>query len=189
MRRAILGALTLGGCLYNPSVDVDTQSVTMPQGTHSDVTISVAGEPIDNFAGVYWTVDDPAMVTVAPAWDGKHLSLGGNQLGSTTVHVNSHGDTHDIAVEVGPPAIVKMWIEPDVVEASVGGYVQVKAIAVDTMFHTVDVSHDSRWTVRNPDVATLDMAGMMLHASNEGQTTLHVVNGEVAAVVPIAILK
>jgi hypothetical protein len=189
MRRAILGALLLGGCLDNPSVDVDTQAVTMPQGTHADVVISLDGQSIEDFDGVYWVVDDPEMVTVAPAWDGKHLRLGGNLPGATKVHVNSHGQTFDIDCTVGPPAIVKMWIEPEVVQTTVGGDVQVKAIAVDTTFHIVDISHESRWTVRNPDVASLDMAGMMLHASGEGQTTLHAVNGGVSTVVPIAILK
>jgi hypothetical protein len=191
MRHFILGSLLLGGCLYNPSVDVDTQAVTMPQGTHQDVVISLDGQAIDNFDGVYWIVDDPSVVTVAPAWDGKHLSLGGDQPGTTTVHVNSHGRTFDIAVEVDQPAIVKMWIEPDVVQASVGGDIQVKAVAVDTTFHIVDISHDSatRWTIRNPDVASLDMAGMMLHAQAQGQTTLHAVNGGVSTVVPITILK
>ncbi|HUS29721.1 MAG TPA: hypothetical protein VMZ53_14555 [Kofleriaceae bacterium] len=189
MRRAILGALMLGGCLYNPSVDVDKQAVTMPQGTHEDVVISLDGEAINDFDGVYWVVDDPAMITVAPAWDGKHLTIGGNLPGVTRVHVNSHGQTFDIEVQVGPPAIVKMWIEPEVVQASVGGDVQVKAIAVDTTFHIVDISHESRWTIRNPDLASLDMNGMMLHASAQGQTTLHAVNGGVATVVPITILK
>jgi len=189
MRHFVFGSLLLGGCLYNPSVDVDKQAVTMPQGTHQDVVISLDGQPIDDFEGVYWVVDDPEMVTVAPAWDGIHLSLGGNKPGTTTVHVNSHGQTFDINVVIGPPAIVKMWIEPEVVQAQVGGDIQVKAVAVDTTFHIIDVSHDSRWTVRNPDVATLDMAGMMLHASAQGQTTLHAVNGGVATVVPITILK
>jgi hypothetical protein len=189
MRRAILGVLSLGGCLYNPSVDVDKQAVTMPQGTHEDVVISLDGQPIDDFDGVFWLVDDPEMVTVAPAWDGKHLRIGGDLPGKTTVHVNSHGQTFDIAVDVGPPAIVKMWIEPDVVQTSVGGDIQVKAIAVDTTFHIVDISHDSRWTIRDPNVASLDMAGMMLHAQAQGQTTLHAVNGGVSTVVPISILK
>ena len=189
MRRAFLGSLLLGGCLSNPSVEVDTQAVAMPQGTHADVVISLDGEAIDDFHGVYWVVDDPEMVTVAPAWDGKHLRLGGNLPGETMVHVNSHGETLDIGVTVGPPALVKMWIEPEIVQTTVGGDVQVKAIAVDTMFQIVDISRESRWTIRNPDVASLDMAGMMLHASAQGQTTLHAVNGGVSTVVPIAILK
>jgi hypothetical protein len=189
MRHFILGSLLLGGCLYNPSVDVDTQAVAMPQGTHADVVIALDGRAIEDFDGVYWIVDNPDMVTVAPAWDGKRLRLGGNLPGETMVHVNSHGQTFDIGVTVGPPAIVKMWIEPEVVQTTVGGDVQVKAIAVDTTFHIVDVSHESRWTVRDPDVASLDMAGMMLHASAQGQTTLHAVNGGVSTVVPIAILK
>ena len=189
MRHFILGSVVLGGCLYNPSVNVDKQDVTMPQGTHADVTLSENGQAIDDFDGVYWIVDDPEMVTVAPAWDGRHLRIGGDLPGATTVHVNSHGQTFDIAVDIGPPAIVRMWIEPDVVQASVGGDIQVKAIAVDTTFHIVDISHESRWTVRNPDVATLDMPGMMLHATAQGQTTLHAVNGGVATVVPITILK
>lgn len=191
MRRAILGALALGGCLYNPTVDVDTEAVTMPQGTHQDVVISIDGHAIDDFDGVTWIVDNPELVTVAPAWDGTHLRIGGDLPGTTTVHVNSHGQTFDIAVDVGPPAIVKMWIEPEFVQASVGGDIQVKAIAVDTTFHIVDISHESatRWTIRDPDVATLDMTGMTLHAHAQGQTTLHAVNGGVSTVVPIAILK
>jgi hypothetical protein len=189
MRRFALGFLVLGGCLFNPSVEVDQQSVQMPQGTSSDVTVSIDGAPVDDLSEVVWLVDDPEMVTVAPAWDGQHLRIGGNLPGTTTVHVNSHGQTIDIRAKVGPPAILKMWIEPESVSASVGGAVQVKAVAVDTLFRLVDVTHESHWTVRDPDVATLDMGGMMLQAEAQGQTTLHATNGDSSTVVPITILK
>jgi hypothetical protein len=185
----LLPIVIAGGCLYNPSVEVDKQAVSMPQGTSQNVKVTIDGMPVEDFSEILWAVDDPEMVTVAPTWDGKFLRIGGNLPGTTTVHVNSHGQTLDIQASVGSPAIVKMWIEPEAVQASVGGEVQVKAIAVDTLFHVVDVSRESRWTVRDPSVATLDMPGMMLHAEATGETTLHAVNGEVATVVPITILK
>lgn len=189
MRRFGLCFLVLGGCLSNPSVEVDRQSVDMPAGTSSNVTVSIDGSPVEDYSEVLWLVEDPGMVTVAPAWDGKHLRIGGNIEGTTTVHINSHGQTFDVKAHVGPPALVKMWIEPEVVATNVGGAVQVKAMAVDTLFHIVDVTHTSRWTVRDPDVATLDMNGMMLRAAAEGLTTLHATNGESSTVVPITILK
>jgi hypothetical protein len=181
--------LVLGGCLSNPSVEVDTESVELARGTSSDVTLSLDGAPVDDLSEFVWHVDDPALVTVAPSWDGKHLRIGGNLEGSTVVHVNSHGQTLDIAAHVGPPALVRVWIEPPTVMANIGASVEVKAIAVDTLFRVVDITRDSHWTVRNPDVATLDMAGMMLRAQSEGQTSLHVTKGDTWAVVPITILK
>lgn len=189
MRGLALCSLVLGGCLWNPSVEVDKTSVEMARGTSSDITVSLDGAPVENLAHVVWLVDDPAVVTVTPTWDGKHLRIGGNLEGSTVVHVNSHGQTLDIAAHVGPPAIVKMWIEPANVMANIGTNVGVKAVAVDTLFRVIDITRDSRWTVRNPDVATLDMAGMMLRAETEGETTLHVTKGDTWAVVPITILK
>ncbi|HSD86824.1 MAG TPA: hypothetical protein VLB44_04890 [Kofleriaceae bacterium] len=189
MRRFALCFLVLGGCLSNPSVEVDRQAVDMPAGTSSNVTVLIDGAPVEDYGEILWAVDDPSMVTVAPAWDGKHLQIGGNVEGRTTVHINSHGQTLDVKAHVGPPAVVKMWIEPETVATNVGGAVQVKAVAVDTLFHLVDVTRTSKWTVRDLDVATLDMNGMMLRAEAEGLTTLHATNGESSTVVPITILK
>lgn len=187
MRRLALCSLVLGGCLWNPSIEVDKDSVEMPRGTSSDITVSIDGEP--DLSHVVWLVDDPAVVTVAPSWDGKQLRIGGNLEGSTVVHVNSHGQTLGIVAHVGPPAIVELWIEPTNVMANVGAHVEVRAVALDTLFRVVDITRDSRWRVRNTDVASLDMAGMMLRAETEGETTLHVTKGDAWAVVPITILK
>ena len=189
MRRFASCSLVLGGCLWNPSVEVDKQSVDMPRGTSSEVTVSIDGAPVEDLSELVWLVDDPALVTVTPSWDGKHLMIGGNLEGSTVVRVNSHGQTVEVAAHVRPPAITKVWIEPPNVMANIGAGVQVKAVAVDTLFRVVDITRESRWTVRNPDVATLDMAGMMLRAETEGETTLHVTKGDTWAVVPITILQ
>lgn len=192
MGRMLYGSLLFaGGCLFNPSVEVDKQSVDMPRGTSSELTVSLDGTPLESLEDVVWLVDNPELVTVAPTWDGRHLRIGGDLEGHTMVHVNTHGQTIDIYAHVSPPAIVKMWIEPDFVATSLGdqGEVQVKAMAVDTLFHVVDVTRESRWTVRDPSVASLDMAGMMLHAEGLGQTTLHAVNGSASTMVPIEILK
>jgi hypothetical protein len=187
MRRIALVVGLLGGCLWNPSVEVDQDAVDLPRGTSSDVTISIDGAPVADLAEVLWSVDDPALVTVTP--HGDRLRIGGNLEGSTVVHVSSHGVMVDIAAHVRPPAIVKLWIEPPQVTANVGSGVRVKAVAVDTLFRLVDITHDCRWAVRNEDVATLDMAGMMLRAQTEGETTLRADNGTVSTVVPITILK
>lgn len=187
MRRLTLCSLVLGGCLANPSVEVDKDSVAMPRGTSSDISVSIDGEP--DLSHVVWVVDNPTVVTVVPSWDGNYLQIGGNLEGSTVVHVNSHGQTLDIAAHVGPPAIVKLWIEPTNVMANVGAHVEVKAVALDTLFRVVDITRDSLWSVRNTDVASLDMDGMMLRAETEGETTLHVTKGDARAVVPITILK
>src|SRR3954469_24195506 len=114
MGRMLLGSLLLaGGCLSNPSVEVDTKSVDVPRGTSSDVTVSLDGTPVVSLDDFVWTVDDPALVTAAPAWDGARLRIGGNLEGHTIVHLSSHGETIDISARVGAPAIVRMWIEPD----------------------------------------------------------------------------
>lgn len=187
MRRIALCSLVLGGCLWNPSVEVDQDSVDVARGTSTDVIVSVDGAPVTDLDEVLWSVDDPALVTVTP--DGSQLRIGGNLEGATVVHVSSHGETLDIAAHVGPPALLKLWIEPNPVVATVGDDVEVKAVALDTLFRIVDVSHESWWTVRNTSLASLDMAGMKLRAETEGQTTLHASNGTVATVVRVTILK
>src|SRR5690606_38293613 len=110
MGRFALVTIALAGCLDNPTVEIDQSSLDMPQGTAQAVTVSVDGEPVDSLFSVVWTIDDPTIVSVTPEYDGKRLRITAATPGATIVHVNSHGQTHDIPVRVGPPAIVYMWI-------------------------------------------------------------------------------
>lgn len=187
MRRIALSSLVLGGCLWNPSVEVDQDAVDVARGTSADVIVSIDGQPVDDLDEVLWSVDDPALVTVTP--HGSQLRIGGNLEGATLVHVSSHGQTLDIAAHVGPPALLRLWIEPTPIVANAGESVEVRAFALDSLARVVDVSHEAWWTVANPSLASLDMAGMKLRAQTEGQTTLDASNGGVATVVPITILK
>jgi hypothetical protein len=182
-------ALALSGCLYNHSVEVDKDSIDVARGAASDLRVIVDGVPLLDLEYVLWEVDDPALVTVLPAWDGMRLRVGGDREGVTIVHVQVHGQTVDIPTLVGPPAIKEMWIEPTIITSNVGEYIPVRAMALDTTARLQDLSHDSRWTVRDPGVVSLDTGGMMLHAQAEGRTTLHATNGEHAMVVPITIYK
>lgn len=179
----------LAGCLDNPSVEVDTEALEMPQGTKSNVTVSVDGVPVESLFSVVWTIDDPSIVSVTPEYDGKRLRIAAANPGETVVHVNSHGQTHDIPVRVGPPAITYIWIEPSTVTAHVGMQVHVKATGLDTMYRLQDVTIDSYWAVRDENIANLDMAGMMLQATGEGRTTLHANFGDLATITDITILK
>ena len=181
--------IALAGCLDNPTVEVDRTSLDMPQGTAEQVQVSIDGDPVDSLFSVLWTVDDPRIVSVTPEYDGKRLRFAGATPGTTIVHVNSHGQTHDIEVRVGDPAIVYVWIEPSSVNTSVGAQVHVKATGLDTMYRLQDVTVDSDWAVRDGSIAKLDMAGMMLQAMGEGHTTLHATYGEHATVSEITILK
>lgn len=187
MRSIALTTLVWGGCLWNPSVEVDRDSVDVARGTSADVIVSIDGTPVDDLSEVLWSVDDPALVTVVPRRN--RLQMGGNLEGATTVHLSSHGQTVEIPAHVGPPALLEVWIEPAHVVAKVGESVEVKAVAFDTLAQVVEVSRESLWTVSDPNLADIDMAGMQLRAETEGQTTLHVSNGTVAALVPVAILK
>lgn len=189
MGRFALVTIALAGCLDNPTVDVDQASLDMPQGTAEAVTVSVDGEPVDSLFSVVWTIDDPTIVSVTPEYDGKRLRITAATPGATIVHVNSHGQTHDIPVRVGPPAIVYMWIEPSSVSTAVGTELHVKATGLDTMYHLQDLTFASDWIVQDPAVASLDMAGMMLEATGEGHTTLHASFGEHGTVSEITILK
>lgn len=189
MRRFTLVTLLLAGCLDNPTVEVDHRSLDMPQGTAKAVTVSVDGEPVDSLYSVVWTIDDPTVVEVTPEYDGKRLRITATTPGATIVHVNSHGQTHDIPVRVGPPAIVYMWIEPSSVNTSVGAEVHVKATGLDTIYELQDLTFASNWVVRDESIASLDMAGMMLQAMGEGHTTLHASFGEHTTVSEITILK
>jgi hypothetical protein len=119
-----------------------------------------------------------------------HVRIGGNLEGTTQVRINLHGVTIDVPVIVGPPTIMQMWIEPATVTTQVGDFLQVRAMALDTIFEVREVTSGSRWAVRDGSVAQLDVeGGMMLFATQEGHTTLHATNGEHAMVVPIKIYK
>jgi hypothetical protein len=187
MRCIALTSLVLGGCLWNPSVEVDRDSVDVPRGTSAEVIVSIDGVPVDDLAEVLWSVDDPSLASATA--HGNRLRIGGNLEGSTVVHVSSHGQTLDIATHVGPPALLKLWIEPTPVVAKVGDSVQVKGVAFDSIGRVVDVSHVSAWTVTDTSLASLELAGMQLRAVNEGETELHASNGTVATMVPITILQ
>lgn len=181
--------LALGGCLENPSVDVDTRSLDMPQGTKQNLVVSLDGAPVDSLYSVVWTIDDPSIVSVVPEYDGKRLRIDAANQGETVIHVNSHGETFDIPARVGPPALVYIWIEPSTVTANVGAQVHVKATGLDTMYRLQDVTLDSYWAVRDESIANLDMAGMMLQAMGEGHTTLHASFGDLATITDVTILK
>lgn len=181
--------LFLAGCLDNPSVDVDTRALDLPQGTKGNVTVSVDGVPVESLYSVVWAIDDPAIVSVVPEYDGKRLRIDAANQGETIVHVNSHGQTHDIPVRVGPPAITYIWIEPSTVMTNVGTQVHVKATGLDTMYRLQDVTIDSYWAVRDMHVANLDMAGMMLQAMGEGRTTLHASYGDLFTITDVTVLK
>ena len=188
MRRAWL-TLFLAGCLDNPSVAVDTHALDMPQGTKQNVTVSVDGAPVDTLYGVAWIVDDPQVVSVVPEYDGKRLRFDAANVGETVVHVGTYGQTQDIPVRVGPPAITYIWIEPSTVMTNVGAQVHVKATGLDTMYRLQDVTVDSYWAVRDEHIANLDTAGMMLQAMGEGRTTLHASFGELFTITDVTVLK
>ncbi len=179
--------LVLAGCLDNPPVDVDTQSLDMPRGTSEDVTVSIDGAPVDDLFSVVWTIEDASVVSVTPEWDGKRLRVDAAHEGATVIHVNSHGQTFDIPVHVGPPAIQYMWIEPSTVTTSVGAQVHVKATGLDTMYQLQDLTPVSTWAVRDPAIANLDTAGMMLKAMGEGHTTLHASFRDLATITEVTI--
>ena len=179
----------LAGCLDNPTFEVDKTALEMPRGTSSDVVVSLDGEPLTDLYGVVWQVDDPSIVTVTPAWDGKRLRIGGALEGETIVRVNSYGQTIEIPARVGPPAVVYIWIEPSIVSTKIGEQVPVRATGLDTMYQLRDLSHASTWTVRDETVAHLEMPGMMLQAMNLGQTTLHATYGQLATITDITIAQ
>ncbi len=181
--------LVLAGCLDNPSVDVDTASLDMPRGTSDEVTVSLDGTPVDDLFSVVWTIDDASVVSVAPAWDGKRLRVDAAHEGATMLHVNSHGQTFDIPVHVGPPAIQYMWIEPSTVTTSVGAEVRVKATGLDTLYRLQDLTPASEWVISDEAIANLDMAGMMLEATGEGHTTLRASFGDLATITEVTISK
>src|SRR5262245_51831025 len=185
MRRAAL--LVLGGCFTNPVVAVDQDSLAMPRGTSRDVAVTVDGRPELDY--VVWTIDDPTIASVTPSFDRVHLRIGGKREGDTVVHVDTHGELFDIPTHVDPPAIVKIWIEPTQVVTNVGASVRVSAQGLDTVLAIQDITFASRWAVRDPALASLDRAGMMLQAMGEGETTLHVEFGDQVTVAPITIYK
>jgi hypothetical protein len=189
MQRFALVSLVLSGCLYNPTVEVDTSELDLARGTTSDVLVSIDGQDVTDLAGLYWTVDDPQVATVTPSYDGRHLRVGGDLEGETIVHISSYGQDLQIPTRVGPPGIVSVWTEPATISTSVGNRVEVRAKALDTLARVVDITFESRWAIRDESIANLESSGMMLHAMGEGTTTLHVTHGKDARVVPVSVFK
>jgi len=184
-----LAAASLGGCLNNPTVEVDTESLDLARGTSSNVLVSIDGEGVTDLDGLYWTVDDPTIATVIPSLDGRHLEIGGNLEGETVVHITSYGQDVQIPTRVGPAAIFLVWAEPQSITTKVGQLIEVHAKALDTLGHVVDITYDSRWAVRDESIANLEPSSMMLRAMDEGSTTLHVTHGNVSRLVPVSVFK
>ena len=189
MQRFAFAAVVLAGCLSNPSVEVDQQSLDIPRGAATDVRVSLDGVPVGDLSELLWSVEDEQLVTVTPSHDGAHLRVGGNYEGETIVHVNSHGQDVAIPTRVGPPAIVLIWTEPSHVNVAIGGEISVRAKSLDTLARVEDITFTSRWDVRDDSIVNLDQAGMMLRAMTNGETTLHVGHGTSRAVVPVAVFK
>jgi hypothetical protein len=189
MRRIAAVVLALAGCFDNPAVEVDVESLDLPQGAASDVTVSIDGIAVSDLSAVVWEVDDPHIVSVTPEYDGRRLRIGAANPGETIVRINSHGQTIAVPTRVGPPAIVYIWIEPSTVTTRVGTQVHVKATGLDTMYRLQDVTLDSYWAVRDERIANLDMTGMMLQAMDDGRTTLHANYGDHATITEILVLK
>lgn len=188
MQRFALAAVVLAGCLSNPSVEVDQQSLEIPRGAATQVRVSLDGVPVEDLSEVLWSVDDE-FVTVTRSHDGAHLRVGGDYEGETIVHVHSHGQDIAIPTRVGPPAIVLIWTEPSRVNVAIGGEINIRAKSLDTVARIEDITFTSRWDVRDESIVNLDHAGMMLRAMTYGETTLHVGHGTYRAVVPVAVFK
>lgn len=187
--RLALACVVLGGCLPNPTVEVDQESIEVARGLSSDLEVSIDGDAVNDLDGIYWFVDDPELATVTPAFDGRHLRIGGNLEGETVVHVSSYGQIIDIPVRIGPPAVLAIWTEPPYIDVRIGDRVEIRAKALDSIAQVADVTFDSRWTVRDGTIVNLDQNGMALYAMEPGRTSLHVTNGLEAAVVPVTVFK
>jgi hypothetical protein len=187
MRCAALLICVLGGCFANPIVEIDHDAVALARGTSREVLVTVDGAPELDY--VTWAIDDESIAAVIPSIDGMHVRIGGMREGDTVVHLGTHGVIFDVPTHVGPPAIVKIWIEPGAVEAMVGELVDVRARVLDTALRVRDITRESTWAVRDERVATLDMAGMLLEAMDVGETALHVTYGDHATLAPVTIFK
>jgi hypothetical protein len=189
MQRLALVAVVLAGCLHNPTIEVDTTSLELARGTSHDVLVSIDGTPVLGLEGIAWWVEDSRLATVVPAPDGRHLRVGGDVEGTTVVHVTTHGQDVAIPTRIGPPALLRIWTDPAEVHAALGSRVLIRAKGLDTIARVQDITFESRWWVRDPSVIQLDAQGMMLEATDVGQTSLHVTNGMASAVVPVTIFK
>jgi hypothetical protein len=179
--------LLLTGCFTNPTVEVDQQELVLPRGTSRDVVVKVDGAVELDY--VTWLIDDPRIASVTPEWDASRLRIGGSLEGETIVHLGTHGEIIDIPVHVAPPTIVQIWIEPSAVTTTVGELVHVKAGALDSVLSIRDITRDAHWEIRDPTIANLDMAGMMVEAVSEGSTALHIVYGDHTTLAPVTIFK
>ena len=156
---------------------------TVARGTSADVIVSIDGAPVDDLARRAVVRRRPGARDRDPRPDGSRLRIGGNLEGATTVPVSSHGQTlvHRSARQApGTRAAVDRAIATRREGRRQRGSPRPRAR--HPVPRTATSPTPSGWTVRNTNLASLDMAGMKLARRDEGHDHAPRILGAVATV-------
>ena len=121
-----------------------TAIATFADGAGADVTIDAA-----------WTTTDPAVLTVDAG------RIHGVAVGTATVVATYGGLMRDALVEVAPPTLVDLTLEPFQPSVAVGGHQAMTARAVFDNGATTDATGQVTWSSLDTAVFTIDAAGVV----------------------------
>ena len=121
-----------------------TAIATFADGAGEDVTIDAA-----------WTTTDPAVLTVDAG------RIHGVAVGTASVVASYGGLMRDALVEVAPPTLVDLTLEPSQPTLPVGGRQAMTARAVFDNGATADATGQVVWSTLDTSVFTVDAAGVV----------------------------
>lgn len=184
MRLALL-CLALTACVDERIIELDVDSVSVPQGLGVNVALSADGYPVPNLETFDLSVDPPEIATAVVSSDGTHVRVTGALQGDAIVRIRHRYTELLLPTHVAPPSVVIVWIEPSDVATPVGSLIPIRATGLDSMGNYGDVSETTRWEIVDPTIARLDPKGLRGMAA--GETTLHAMVDGAATSVSVSI--
>lgn len=184
MRPALL-CLALTACVDERIIELNVDSVSMPQGLGVNVAISADGYPVPNLETFELAVDPPEIATAVISSDGTHVRVTGALQGDATVRIRHRYTELLLPTHVAAPSVLVVWIEPADVATPIGSLVPIRATGLDSMGNYGDVSETTRWEIVDPAIARLDPKGLRGMAA--GETTLHAMVGGATTSVTVSV--
>lgn len=133
-----------------PQLEVDKTSVTVAVGIGADVNFKVPGQANSRS----YIVDDTAVARVLPTDTG--IQIFGLAPGGTGVGIEDDGQSATVHVQVTPPILTNVQLDPARVDLAVGDTTTVACIGTYSDTSAFDVSAEAEWSVDDATVATVD---------------------------------
>ncbi|HEY4060213.1 MAG TPA: hypothetical protein VGM39_26545 [Kofleriaceae bacterium] len=153
------------GCVEDSLVGTEAPPVSMPRGLTRDVAVPANGAPSSSWI---LDVDDPSIVRLTFAPDGRRAELTALAEGTTTAHLVFRDTAIHIPTTVTAAQIASLMLSPPDVTATLGTTVTVSALGTNTADEPVDATALVTWTVDDPTVARVSSDGV--HGMAPGHT-------------------